>query len=76
MIRKLRSLAARGIFLLVVVVGLGFGVMAAAMGVIVGALLLLGVRLAQSADAATVRRGSSDKDAPVEGSAQPNPMAI
>ncbi|KAF0113465.1 MAG: hypothetical protein FD150_2027 [Rhodobacteraceae bacterium] len=76
MIRKLRSIVARGILLLVVVAGLGFGFMAAAMGVIVGALLLLGFRLALSADAATVRWGSSDKDAPVEGSAQPNPMAI
>lgn len=75
MIRKFRSIAARSILLLVVVAGLGFGVMVAAMAVIVGALLLLGVRLAQSADATTVRRGSSDKDAPVEGSAQPNPMA-
>ena len=75
MIRKLRSIAARGVLLLVIVAGLGFGVMAAAMGMIVGALLLLGVRLAQSADAATVHRGPHDVDASVDGSAQPSPMA-
>lgn len=49
MIRKLKSWGARALFLLVVAAGLGFGVIAAAMGAVIGGLLLLGVRLAASA---------------------------
>ncbi|MFN3971860.1 MAG: hypothetical protein ACK4L4_10835 [Gemmobacter sp.] len=46
MIRKLKNVVARGLFLLVVAAGLGFGVIAAAMGAVIGGLLILGVRLA------------------------------
>lgn len=45
MIRKLKNVVARGLFLLVVAAGLGFGVIAAAMGAVIGGLLILGVRL-------------------------------
>jgi hypothetical protein len=49
MIRKLKNMVARGLFLLVVAAGLGFGVIAAAMGAVIGGLLMLGVRLAADA---------------------------
>ncbi|MFN4131411.1 MAG: hypothetical protein ACK4GC_16570 [Paracoccaceae bacterium] len=45
MIRKLKNGVACGLFLLVVAAGLGFGVIAAAIGAMIGGLLILGVRL-------------------------------
>lgn len=46
MIRKLKMWSARVLFLLVVAAGLGFGAIAAALGAVIGGLLMLGVRLA------------------------------
>jgi hypothetical protein len=51
MIRKLKTGVARGLFLMVVATGLGFGVIAAAMAAVIGGLLMLGVRLAADAEA-------------------------
>lgn len=68
MIWKLKMWGARGLFLLAVAAGLGFGVIAAAMAVVIGALLMAGVRLADGV-------GRSGRDAatpsPDEGTAQP-----
>lgn len=50
MIRKLKSLGARTAFFLVIVAGLGLGVIAVAMGAVIGGLLLLGARLSQPRD--------------------------
>lgn len=60
MIRKLKNVVARGLFLLVVAAGLGFGVIAAAMGAVIGGLLILGVRLA----AETAQATQPEPDAP------------
>lgn len=51
MIRKLKMLGARAVFFLVVAAGLGFGVIAAAMGTVIGSLLMLGVLLSQTREA-------------------------
>tara|TARA_R110002095_G_scaffold197713_1_gene177016 strand:- start:256 stop:453 length:198 start_codon:yes stop_codon:yes gene_type:complete len=50
MIHTLKTLGARTAFLLVIMAGLGFGFIAAAMSVLIGALLFIGVRLAQTPD--------------------------
>ncbi|TBN43671.1 hypothetical protein EYE42_00575 [Paracoccus subflavus] len=68
MIRKLRSFAARSVLLVVMVVGLGFGLIAAAMGAVIGGLLLVGVRLAQVQDA-PVMPNTPDQAAAAAGAA-------
>jgi predicted lysophospholipase L1 biosynthesis ABC-type transport system permease subunit len=45
MIRTLKMWGARALFLLALTATLGFGVIAAALGVVIGGLLLLGLRL-------------------------------
>lgn len=60
MIRKLRTVLAQSLFLLVLAAGLGLGVIAAAMGAVIGSLLMLGVRLA----------AFSAQDAPPEAEAE------
>lgn len=57
MIRKLKIRGARGLFLLAVAGSLGFCVLASAMGVVAGRLLMLGLRLAESAGASDGPRG-------------------
>lgn len=47
MIRKTKHLAARAAFLLVIAVGLGFGVLLVAAAAVVGGLLALSLRLAR-----------------------------
>ncbi|MFN3292388.1 MAG: hypothetical protein ACK4S2_06055 [Gemmobacter sp.] len=69
MIRKLKNVMARGLFLLVVAAGLGFGVIAAAMGAVIGGLLILGVRLA--ADSARTVQAEPEAAATAPQGAQP-----
>lgn len=45
MIYKLKTLGARTAFILVILAGIGFGIIAAAMSTFIGALLFVGVRL-------------------------------
>lgn len=65
---KLKMWGARGLLLLAVAAGLGFGIIAAAMGAVIGGLLMLGVRLAAGLDQAG---RSAQSAAPVEAAAQP-----
>ncbi|MFN4159732.1 MAG: hypothetical protein ACK4GO_15215 [Gemmobacter sp.] len=69
MIRKLKNVVARGLFLLVVAAGLGFGVIAAAMGAVIGGLLILGVRL--TADSARTVQPEPEAAATAPKDAQP-----
>jgi hypothetical protein len=48
MIYKLKTLGARTAFILVILAGIGFGFIAAAMSTLIGALLFVGVRLANT----------------------------
>ncbi|MBE94184.1 hypothetical protein [Marinobacter sp.] len=50
MIYTLKTLGARTAFLLVIMAGLAFGFIAAAMSILIGALLFIGVRLVQAPD--------------------------
>ncbi|WP_341581953.1 hypothetical protein [Marinobacter metalliresistant] len=50
MIYKLKTFGARTAFFLVILAGIGFGFIAAAMSTLIGALLVIGVRLAKTPD--------------------------
>ncbi|WP_300498542.1 hypothetical protein [Marinobacter sp.] len=50
MIHTLKTFGARAAFLLVILAGLGFGFIAAAMSILIGVLLFIGIRLGQAPD--------------------------
>jgi hypothetical protein len=66
--RKLKTWGAGALFLMVVAAGLGFAVIAAAMGAVIGGLLMLGVRLAEGASLAG---NPAATEPPADGTAEP-----